>query len=155
MIGWHQTLHLKSLFHILFYQIEKNYKLGKKPKTLRYFWLRQFEHFNSVVYPPASRARRYKFHPAHSLPPICKKIKISLMDEGQLKNAWLSVICLFIHPSICPSVRSSIHWSSPILYWSFGLIWITISFTKTRENEYVKILTLEFRSQPPRVKPLG
>ena len=112
MIGWHQTnltLHLKSLFHILFYQIEKNYKLGKKPKTLRYFWLRQFEHFNSVVYPPASRARRYKFHPAHSLPPICKKIKISLMDEGQLKNAWLSVICLFIRPSTHPSIHPSIH----------------------------------------------
>ncbi len=44
------------------------------------------------------------------------------MDEGQLKNVCLSVVCL----SVCLSVTSL----SPIIFWTLGLIELKIFLQK-------------------------
>jgi hypothetical protein len=72
-------------------------------------------------YPPASKARRYKFHPICSLPPICKKKKKKKKKLnfpygwGSAQKCLLSVVCCL---SVCLSVMSS----SPIIFWTVGLI---------------------------------
>jgi hypothetical protein len=48
----------------------------------------------------------YKFHPIRSLPPVCKKkkkIKISHLDGGQLKNVCLLSVCLSVCHEFVPN----------------------------------------------------
>ncbi len=62
------------------------------------------------------------------------------MDGGQLKNVCLSVVCDEFVPDYLLN-----RWSD----------WAKFFFTKTRENVYLRILILKFRSQHLRVKALG
>ena len=79
-----------------------------------------------------------------------KKIKISHMDGGQLKNVCLSVVCLL---SVCLSVVCDEFLPNYLL--NHLSDWAKIFFTKTTENVYLKILILKLRGQDPRVKALG
>ncbi len=108
-----------------------------------------------TFYPPASeaseqsklaqQARRYKFHPIHSLPPICKKKKKKFPYGWGLAQKCMSVVCCLC---VC-------HEFVPNYLLNCWFDWHEIFFTKIRENVYLRILILKFRGQHPRVKALG
>jgi hypothetical protein len=73
-----------------------------------------------------------------------KKIKISQMDGGQLKNVCLLSVCLSVvcHEFVPNYLLNP--WSDLDKFF----------FTKTRENVKLRIFILKFRGQDPRVKAL-